>query len=56
MQKDYPAQKGVVQMTIEEMLDGLHWTNDHFFLIKDEEQPQPTIEWILEMAESAVMR
>ena len=36
------------------MIDGLSWLDERFYLIRKEQDAMPSIDWILERAESAV--
>lgn len=38
------------------MLEGLHWLDNNFVLIRHEDDEMPSVDWILGLARSAVMR
>ena len=48
--------QGVERMSREAMMQGGEFVKDRFYTIAHPSGEPPTIEWILEMAESAVMR
>ena len=50
------AAEGSHRMSEAEMGEGLAWINQHFALIRYEDDSLPSIDWVLEKARSAVMR
>ncbi|URE40908.1 DnaB-like helicase C terminal domain [Musa troglodytarum] len=44
------------RMSVQELEQGKKWLNDTFYLIRCEDDSLPSIDWVLELAKSAVLR
>lgn len=48
--------KGAQRMNPQTMKRGMRWLNDHFVLIRHEDDELPSVDWILGLARAAVLR
>lgn len=53
---DAPYAKSVPRMSPSELEDGKQWLNRTFYLIRSNKDELPSIDWVLQIAKSAVMR
>ena len=53
---DAPYSRGAERLTPQDLEEGLNWVDDHFHLVRCEDDELPSIDWVLNTAKAAVMR